>query len=33
MSSRMKLWLFPALLYAAFVFCYTDLKGPLSAEK
>lgn len=30
MSTRMKLWLVPALLYAVFVFWYTDLKGPLS---
>ena len=30
MSPRMKLWLFPALLYAAFVFWYTDFRGPLS---
>ncbi len=33
MSSRMKLWLFPALLYAVFAFWYTDLKGPLSNEE
>lgn len=33
MSARMKLWLFPALLYAVFVFWYTDLKGPLSDEE
>ena len=30
MTTRMKLWLVPALLYAVFVFWYTDLKGPLS---
>ena len=29
MSMRMKLWLFPALLYAIFVFWYTDFGGPL----
>jgi hypothetical protein len=33
MSSRMKLWLFPALLYAIFVFWYTDFGGPLSDEE
>ena len=33
MSSRMKLWLFPALLYAVFVFWYTDFGGPLSDEE
>ena len=30
MSTRLKIWLFPALLYAAFLFWYTDLEGPLS---
>lgn len=30
MSARMKLWLFPALLYAVFVIWYTDFGGPLS---
>lgn len=30
MSSRMKLWLFPTLLYAIFVYWYTDFGGPLS---
>ncbi len=30
MSTRTKLWLMPALLYAAFVFWYTDFSGPLS---
>lgn len=30
MSTRVKLWLFPALFYAAFVFWYTDFDGPLS---
>lgn len=30
MSTRMKLWLLPALLYAAFFFWYTDFGGPLS---
>ena len=29
MSARLKLWLFPALLYAVFVFWYTDFAGPL----
>lgn len=33
MSARMKLWLFPALLYAIFVFWYTDFGGPLSDEE
>ena len=33
MSTRMKLWLFPALLYAVFVFWYTDFGGPLSDEE
>ena len=33
MSSRMKLWLFPTLLYARFVFWYTDFGGPLSDEE
>ncbi|MEE4143451.1 MAG: hypothetical protein V2I26_01515 [Halieaceae bacterium] len=33
MSPRMKLWLFPTLLYAVFVFWYTDFKGPLSEEE
>ncbi|MBY6211711.1 hypothetical protein KUV95_09090 [Microbulbifer agarilyticus] len=30
MSTRVKLWLLPALLYALFVFWYTDFSGPLS---
>jgi len=30
MSIRLKIWLFPALLYALFLFWYTDFKGPLS---
>ena len=30
MSTRLKIWLFPVLLYAAFLFWYTDLEGPLS---
>ena len=30
MSTRTKLWLVPALLYAAFCIWYTDLGGPLS---
>ena len=30
MSTRLIIWLFPALLYAFFLFWYTDLKGPLS---
>ena len=30
MSTRLKIWLFPALLYAVFLFWYTDLEGPLS---
>jgi hypothetical protein len=30
MSNRVKIWLFPALLYAVFVFWYTDFGGPLS---
>ena len=33
MSTRTKLWLFPALLYAVFVFWYTDFGGPLSDEE
>lgn len=33
MSTRMKLWLPPALLYAIFVFWYTDFGGPLSGEE
>ena len=33
MSKRMKLWLLPALLYAVFVFWYTDFGGPLSDEE
>ena len=33
MSTRMKIWLFPALLYAVFVFWYTDFGGPLSDEE
>ena len=33
MSTRMKLWLLPALLYAAFVFWYTDFGGPLSDDE
>ena len=30
MSTRTKLWLVPALLYAAFFYWYTDFSGPLS---
>lgn len=30
MSTRLIIWLFPALLYALFLFWYTDLNGPLS---
>ena len=30
MSARLKIWLLPTLLYAIFLFWYTDLKGPLS---
>jgi hypothetical protein len=30
MSTRLKLWLIPGLLYTAFFFWYTDLGGPLS---
>jgi len=30
MSPRLKLWLIPGLLYAVFVFWYTDFGGPLS---
>ncbi len=30
MSTRLKLWLIPALLYGVFVFWYTDFGGPLS---
>lgn len=30
MSTRLKFWLIPTLLYALFFFWYTDLKGPLS---
>ena len=30
MSTRTKLWLVPALLYAAFFYWYTDFGGPLS---
>ncbi len=33
MSARIKIWLFPALLYALFLFWYTDFKGPLSNEE
>jgi hypothetical protein len=33
MSTRTKLWLFPALLYAVFVLWYTDFGGPLSDEE
>ena len=33
MNTRMKLWLFPALLYAMFVVWYTDFGGPLSDEE
>ena len=33
MSTRMKLWLVPTLLYAVFVFWYTDFGGPLSDEE
>ena len=30
MSARARRWIFPALLYGAFVFWYTDFGGPLS---
>lgn len=30
MSTRLKIWLLPALLYAAFVYWYTEFGGPLS---
>ena len=30
MSTRLKIWLFPTLFYAFFLFWYTDLEGPLS---
>lgn len=33
MSKRMKLWLVPALVYALFVYWYTDFGGPLSEEE
>lgn len=33
MSKRLQLWLFPALLYAVFVFWYTDFGGPLSEQE
>ena len=33
MSMRLKIWLFPALLYALFVYWYTDLAGPMSNEE
>ncbi len=33
MSARLKLWLFPALLYATFIFWYTDFGGPLREEE
>ena len=33
MSTRLKLWLIPSLLYGAFVFWYTDFGGPLSDEE
>lgn len=33
MSTRLKIWLFPTLLYAIFVFWYTDFGGPLSDEE
>ena len=33
MSTRTKIWLLPALLYAVFVFWYTDFSGPLSDEE
>jgi hypothetical protein len=33
MSNRARLWLVPALLYAAFVLWYTDFGGPLSDEE
>lgn len=33
MSTRLKIWLLPALLYALFLFWYTDFKGPLSDEE
>jgi hypothetical protein len=33
MSPRLKLWLVPALIYAAFFLWYTDLGGPLEDEE
>jgi hypothetical protein len=33
MTTRTKIWLFPALLYAIFVAWYTDFGGPLSNEE
>ncbi len=33
MSTRLKLWLIPALLYGVFVFWYTDFGGPLTDEE
>lgn len=33
MSTRLKLWLVPALLYAIFVYWYTDFGGPLSDKE
>ena len=33
MSTRLKIWLIPALLYGAFVFWYTDFGGPLNEEE
>ena len=33
MTTRAKIWLFPALLYALFLLWYTDLKGPLRDEE
>ncbi len=32
-TTRMKLWLFPAAIYALFFVWYTDLGGPLSASE
>jgi|TARA_B110000503_G_scaffold36706_1_gene60018 hypothetical protein len=33
MSTRIKIWLLPSLLYAIFVLWYTDFGGPLSDEE
>jgi hypothetical protein len=33
MSTRAKIWILPALLYASFVFWYTDFGGPLREDE